>query len=328
MNDKEVLTEAEELRRQSSLLSTFEEIAHTSLSLVSGERGNGKVFTSLQDYLDGSVLINGAYCSRRTVLLAIHDMKDKHQAPAALQSKTLSKLDLLNVRPVPQVICYDDIATAILRMEVVIRLEAMQALVELELCLNQSAPGAAGRLAPALGQTPRQPRWTIGVETPLRRADGSMSKLRTIGYGLAAVACCAGAISFLNSGHASDFYTGASDQLAANHVEMITDTKWCARDCISSNDDVGTHINGKTCTVGASSAYNHRRFLVIGNSFSAAECVMSLALTEADAGSVMATSSRGASPVRETPNHSPLWATSVEANNIARLALHSEVKTQ
>ena len=155
-----------------------------------------------------------------------------------------------------------------------------------------------------------------------------MSKLRTIGYGLAAVACCAGAISFLNSGHASDFYTGASDQLAANHVEMITDTKWCARDCISSNDDVGTHINGKTCTVGASSAYNHRRFLVIGNSFSAAECVMSLALTEADAGSVMATSSRGASPVRETPNHSPLWATSVEANNIARLALHSEVKTQ
>ena len=212
MNDKEVLTEAEELRRQSSLLSTFEEIAHTSLSLVSGERGNGKVFTSLQDYLDGSVLINGAYCSRRTVLLAIHDMKDKHQAPAALQSKTLSKLDLLNVRPVPQVICYDDIATAILRMEVVIRLEAMQALVELELCLNQSAPGAAGRLAPALGQTPRQPRWTIGVETPLRRADGSMSKLRTIGYGLAAVACCAGAISFLNSGHASDFYTGASDQ--------------------------------------------------------------------------------------------------------------------
>ena len=133
MNDKEVLTEAEELRRQSSLLSTFEEIAQTSLSLVSGERGNGKVFTSLQDYLDGSVLINGAYCSRRTVLLAIHDMKDKQEAPSALQSKTLSKLDLLNVRPVPQVIFYDDIATAILRMEVVIRLEAMQALVELKL---------------------------------------------------------------------------------------------------------------------------------------------------------------------------------------------------
>ena len=114
MNDKEVLTEAEERRRrQSSLLSTFEEIAQTSLSSVSGERGNGKVFTSLQDYLDGSVLINGAYCSRRTVLLAIHDMKDKQEAPSALQSKTLSKLELLHLRPVPQVIFYDDIATAI-----------------------------------------------------------------------------------------------------------------------------------------------------------------------------------------------------------------------
>jgi hypothetical protein len=100
---------------------------------VSGERGNGKVFTFLQDYLDGSVLINGAYCSRRAVLLAVHDMKDKQEAPPALQSKTLSKLDLLNVRPVPQVIFHDDIATAILRMEVVIRLEAMQAMVESKL---------------------------------------------------------------------------------------------------------------------------------------------------------------------------------------------------
>src|SRR5271165_652325 len=130
MNDKEVLTEAEELRRQSSLLSTFEAIAQTFLSSVSGERGHGKVFTFLQGYLDGSVLINGAYCSRRTVLLTIHDMKDEREAPPELQGKTLSKLELLNVRPLPQVTYYGDIATAILRMEVVIRIEAMQALVE------------------------------------------------------------------------------------------------------------------------------------------------------------------------------------------------------
>ena len=327
MNDKEALTAAEELRRQSSLLSTFEEIAQTFLSSVSGERGDGKVFTFLQDYLDGSVLINGAYCSRRAVLLAIHDMKDKQEAPSALQSKTLSKLDLLNVRPVPQVIFYDDIATAILRMEVVIRLEAMQALVELELCLNQSAPGAADRLAPALGQTPRQRRWTIGEETPLRRADGSMSKLRAIGYGLAVVACCAGAISFLNSGRAGDFYTGATAQLAANHVEMIADTKGCARDGISSNDDVGTYINGKTCMPGASPAYDHRRLLVIGNSFSAAECAMSSALTETGLGSVIAANSSSASPVREVSNHSP-WVTSIEANYITRPTLLSEAQTQ
>ena len=168
MNDKEVLIEAEELRRQSSLLSTFEEIAQTFLSSVSDERGDGKVFTFLQDYLDGSVLINGAYCSRRAVLLAVHDMKDKQEAPPALQSKTLSKLDLLNVRPVPQVIFCDDIATAILRMEVVIRLEAMQASVESKLGARPvqhvviPSGGAGGSSSPAAAKIRflgRVPAW-------------------------------------------------------------------------------------------------------------------------------------------------------------------------
>ena len=131
MNEKEVLTEAEERqRRQSSMLSAFEEIAQTFLSSVAGEQGCGKVFTSLQDYLDGSVSISGAYCGRRTVLLAIHDLKEELEAPSALRSKTLAKLELLNLRPVPQVMFYQDVATAILRMEVVIRLEALQALDE------------------------------------------------------------------------------------------------------------------------------------------------------------------------------------------------------
>src|SRR6516164_9221538 len=168
MNDKEVLIEAEELRRQSSLLSTFEEIAQTFLSSVSRERGNGKVFTFLQDYLDGSVLMNGAYCSKRAVLLAVHDMKDRQEAPPALQSKTLSKLDLLNVRPVPQVIFYDDIATAILRMEVVIRLEAMQAPVESKLGARPAqhivspSGGVGGSSSPAAAKIRflgRAPTW-------------------------------------------------------------------------------------------------------------------------------------------------------------------------
>ena len=131
MNDTMVLAEAEEeCPRPSSLLSTFEEIAQTFLSLVTSERGNGEGFISIQDYLDGTVLINGAYSRRRTVLLAIHDMKEAVEAPPTLGSMTLSKLALWNVRPLPQVAFYRDIATAILRMEVVIRLEAMQALVE------------------------------------------------------------------------------------------------------------------------------------------------------------------------------------------------------
>ncbi len=131
MNDTEVLIEAQERRpRQSNLLSKFEEIAQTFLSLVSGERGSGAAFTSLQGYLDGSVSINGADCRRRTIVLTIHDMTEDLEAPPALQSKTLSKLELLNVRPLPQVTFYSDIATAILRMEVVTRPGAVQAPAE------------------------------------------------------------------------------------------------------------------------------------------------------------------------------------------------------
>jgi len=131
MNEKKVLTDIDERRRrQSSLISIFKEIAQTFLNSVSGERGNGTVFTSLQEYLDGSVLVDDAYCRRRTVLLTIHDLKEELEAPPTLQSKTLAKLELLHVRPLPQVAFYQDIATAILRMEVVIRLEAMQALAD------------------------------------------------------------------------------------------------------------------------------------------------------------------------------------------------------
>ena len=302
MNEKEVLTEVEERRRrQSSLLSTFQEIAVTFLNSVSGERGNGKLFAALQDYLDGSVLINGAYCSRRTILLTIHDLKEELEVPSTLQSKTLAKLELLHVRPVPHVTFYQDIATAILRMEVVIRLEALQA-------LEESVPGAASQLVPALGQ---RRRW-------------SMSTLKTTGYGLAAIACCAGAIIFLQNGNGGDLHTSAWAQLAANGVKAFS----VGRHCIS-DDDAGTHVDGNACTLGASPPYDRRKVLVIGDASSAAEFVMYsplTPLTEAGLGSAITVSSWNTPPVREIPSHSS-WATSVEATYVPRPALPSEVKT-
>ena len=303
MNEKEVLTEVEERRRrQSSLLSTFQEIAVTFLNSVSGERGNGKLFAALQDYLDGSVLINGAYCSRRTILLTIHDLKEELEVPSTLQSKTLAKLELLHIRPVPHVTFYQDIATAILRMEVVIRLEALQA-------LEESVPGAASQLVPALGQ---RRRW-------------SMSTLKTTGYGLAAIACCAGAIIFLQNGNEGDLHTSAWAQLAANGVKAFS----VGRHCIS-DDDAGTHVDGNACTLGASPPYDPRKVLVIGDAFSAAEFVMYsplTPLTEAGLGSAITVSSWSTPPVREIPSHSS-WATSVEATYVPRPALPLEVKTQ
>ena len=64
----------------------------------------------------------------RAILLAIHDMKEDLEAPLALQKGALAELMSLKVRPAPQLKLYRDIATAILRMEVVIRSTAMQAM--------------------------------------------------------------------------------------------------------------------------------------------------------------------------------------------------------
>ena len=112
-------------RFQVSLLPVFsisDEIAHTFL-----KASHGKVHTSLQSYLDGRVAIGGAYFARRAILLAIHDMKEDLEAPLALQKRALAELMSLKVRPVSHLQLYRDIATAILRMEVVIRSTARQA---------------------------------------------------------------------------------------------------------------------------------------------------------------------------------------------------------
>ncbi len=129
MDNNEPVTAAEKIARrrlQLTMLAAFDEIAQTFLNAVRGERGTGKVFASLQNYLDGATTISGAHYRRRAVLLAIHDMKEEREAPPTLQSRTLAQLILLKVRPIPQLKLYRDIATAILRMEVVMRLAVLQ----------------------------------------------------------------------------------------------------------------------------------------------------------------------------------------------------------
>jgi hypothetical protein len=71
--------------------------------------------------LDGRVAIGDAYFTRRAILLAVHDMKEELEAPLALQEKAFVGLRSLRVQPAPQLRHYRDIATALLRMEVVIR---------------------------------------------------------------------------------------------------------------------------------------------------------------------------------------------------------------
>jgi hypothetical protein len=103
-------------RFQESLIPSFDEIAQTFLAGVPGDAND------LQKYLDGTVEVDGIRYRRRTVLLAIHDMKHEREAPLALQTQTFSKLTLLKVRPIPPLKFYRDVATALLRLEVVLKM--------------------------------------------------------------------------------------------------------------------------------------------------------------------------------------------------------------
>jgi peptidoglycan/LPS O-acetylase OafA/YrhL len=158
----------------------------------------------------------------------------------------------------------------------------------------------------------------VFVERPLRRATWSTSKLATIGRGLAAVICSAAAILVLNTGLDGVLYTGSPVRMSAEGTKTLKEDKyhdghlqWRARDCIiSSNDEVGKQVDARTCTLEGTTIPSKQRFLVIGNSFSAAEFEMYSVLSEEGIGSVVVTSAWGASPVPEVPNTSA-W---VEAN--------------
>ncbi|HWJ18041.1 MAG TPA: hypothetical protein VNR65_04850, partial [Geobacterales bacterium] len=61
------------------------------------------------------------------ILLEIHDMKEDLEAPQALQKSALAEFNSLKLRPIPKLSSYRDIATALLRAEVVMRSAALQA---------------------------------------------------------------------------------------------------------------------------------------------------------------------------------------------------------
>jgi hypothetical protein len=123
MNNANLAVTETRHRFEVSLLHAFDEIARNLLK-ASHKRG----YVSLQSYLDGGVSIGDAYFTRRAILLAIHDMKDELEAPLALQERALAELLSLKVLPKPELKHYRDIATALLRMEVVIRSTALRAM--------------------------------------------------------------------------------------------------------------------------------------------------------------------------------------------------------
>jgi peptidoglycan/LPS O-acetylase OafA/YrhL len=149
------------------------------------------------------------------------------------------------------------------------------------------------------------------VERPLRRATWSRFRLGTIGYGLAVVCCAAVAVLALKFA-GSMLFTGVSAQMAAKGVQTLFDGKrmdgtvqWHARDCVLSSDaDVGKQLDLDRCAIGDRPSGTSPRFLVVGNSYSAAELEMYAVLSDTGQASVSVTSSWGASPTPSIPNDS------------------------
>lgn len=154
------------------------------------------------------------------------------------------------------------------------------------------------------------------VERPLRYADwpefkiGPYLKIGPIGYfflsaGLIASITVFVAIPFYAKGK---LYLGTGASLVKKGVETLQEDDsrngfvWKARSCIlTSNDEVGKKILPENCSFG-NFREAKRRFLVIGNSFSAAEIEMFKVLESSGNGAVMITSSWGAAPIPNVDN--------------------------
>jgi len=155
------------------------------------------------------------------------------------------------------------------------------------------------------------------IERPMRQIKWSKSPYVTILYGVLAVIGCSGIVIGLEKSPNNALYTGREVSMAAKGVDTIRDDKffngaiiWRANDCILAGDfEVGKDITSAKCTLASNFSPDSRTFLVIGNSYSAAEFEMYSVLYENHIGNVIATSSFGASPVAGVPNNGN-WAKS------------------
>jgi peptidoglycan/LPS O-acetylase OafA/YrhL len=141
------------------------------------------------------------------------------------------------------------------------------------------------------------------IERPLRHKTWARSDLLSISFGGVASGLSVAAVFCLFPLRGA-LYLGERPSLIERGVETLSKEKywhgaliWPAPRCIlASNSDAGKPIDPKTCSFGDAHA-GKRRFLVIGNSFSAAEFEMYSVLGERGLGTVVVTSAWGASPV-------------------------------
>ena len=105
-------------------LPLFDQIAHGFIKCLAAYRQEGEPRDCL-NYLDGKLKIDGTACTRRTVVLAIEDLKQQIEAPLPLRSEVYTQMKLLKLDPVPELKLYRDLATAILRIDAALHLSKM-----------------------------------------------------------------------------------------------------------------------------------------------------------------------------------------------------------
>jgi len=117
---KELHTAAEARRHfYAGRVPMFDQIVHGFLKAAASRQKSG-LFAVL-NYLDGAIMIDGAFYTRRAVLLAMEDLEQHIEAPLTLQSEARAQMSLLELNPMPELRLYGDIATAILRMDSALR---------------------------------------------------------------------------------------------------------------------------------------------------------------------------------------------------------------
>ena len=157
------------------------------------------------------------------------------------------------------------------------------------------------------------------VEHPMRRAEWSPLRWKSICYGFVALVVATGLLVVLAKPLGGRLYTGKAPKLVAAGTASLIDvypmpdglSSWQGEKCVlSDNGQVGKIIPIDECTLG-NFVSAKRRVLVLGDSFSVAFVQAFDQLVLSDKYSVTITSSWGASPVPEIPNNSP-WD---KANN-------------
>ncbi|MGL1932082.1 MAG: acyltransferase [Desulfotalea sp.] len=148
------------------------------------------------------------------------------------------------------------------------------------------------------------------IEQPFRHKKWScFLKFKELSVGIITICIVASIILLGTNVFKSKLYLGKNAILEKkgaatlqNKYSYMNKLSWSGSDCVlASASDVGKAIDVGSCTIGNTETAA-KRFLVIGDSFSAAELEMFAVIAKSDLGAVTVTSSWDASPVSEIEN--------------------------